>query len=104
MKKLFTRYSNGLFKLKSAESAVAKLQEQLTEEEPKLKIADEETKILLTSLEKDKLQETETRKQVAQEEAEAAKQQAEANILKTEAENMVEDANIKLSKTLDKIK
>jgi hypothetical protein len=56
------------------------------------------------SLEKDKVQETETRKQVAQEEAEAAKQQAEANILKSEAESMVEEAETLLAKTLDKVK
>ena len=99
MKRLYNRYSSGLSKLKAAEEQVSELQQNLKDQEPKLKLAEEETKILLVSLEKDKIEATETSKQVAQEEAEAGKQKAEANALKNDAEAMVEDANIKLKKT-----
>ena len=54
MKRLYRRYSNGLEKLNDAEAQVHKLQRDLKEQEPKLNKAEEETKILLASLEKDK--------------------------------------------------
>jgi dynein heavy chain len=100
----YKRFEEGLTKLQSAEEQVAKLKLQLKEDKPKLEVAEKEANILIERLKKEKAEEDEKAKIIAQDEIEAIKQAAIANQSAKEAQQIKEESDLKLKEVLDKTK
>jgi dynein heavy chain len=100
----FKRFEDGLNKLQSAEEEVAKLKIKLIEDKPKLEKAEKEANVLIERLKKEKAEEDEKAKIIAQDEVEAIKQAAIANQSAKEAQQIKDESDMKLKEVLDKTK
>lgn len=97
------RLQSGVQRLRDANDAVEKLQQELKSEEPELKKTEEEVRIMVDRIKKDKEVADDKKKIVAEEETIAKIAQAEAAELARQVQEEVEEADIELSKTLEKI-
>lgn len=86
------RYSNGLKKLLDTAEQVSEMQEQLTEMQPKLKIASIETSAKLVKVEEMQIAAGVKKESVALEEAGCAKQAAEASAMKADCMEQLAEA------------
>ena len=98
-----TRLKNGINKLQQANKDVEALQERLKKEEPILKQTEEDVKVMLVKLSKDREEADEAKKVVASEEKIAKVAEKEATEIATQVTVEVESANAELEKTLEKI-
>lgn len=97
------RLKNGVQRLRDANEAVEKLQEELKEEEPELIKTEEEVKRMVEKIQEDKEVADKKKSLVAEEEAQAKIAQEEAAELARQVQEQVEEADIELAKTLEKI-
>ena len=97
------RLKNGIKKQRQANEDVEALQERLKREEPILKQTEEDVKIMLVKLSKDREEADEAKRVVAKEEDLAKQSEKEATEIATMVQTEVEAANIDLEKTLEKI-
>ncbi|RYG57585.1 hypothetical protein EON66_00045 [archaeon] len=86
------RYENGIAKLVSTEAAVAVMQAELIDMQPKLKVASEETEAMIKNIEVVSAEVSSKAAIVAVEEATCAEQAAAAQLIKTDCETQLADA------------
>jgi len=98
-----TRLKNGIEKLRQANRDVDALKEKLKNEEPILKQTEEDVKVMLVKLSRDKEEADEAKRLVGQEEKIAKVAESEATQIANEVSTEVETANAELEKTLEKI-
>lgn len=102
--KQFKRFEDGLKKLQQAEEDVAKLQDKLTEDKPKLEKAEIEANLLIEKVTKQTAIQNEKDKIIAKDEIEALKQEAIVNQTTKEAQIVQEESDRKLNEVLAKTK